>query len=102
MGTYGLFLLESLAAIAVVLAAAYLLFRYANQWPLGLPKGKGRHVELLERLPLGPKQSLAVVRFGNKVLLLGLSDGGIHLLQETGEPGSSPPAALATPGEEGE
>jgi flagellar biogenesis protein FliO len=37
-------------------------------------------VTVLERFPLGPKQSLLVVKAGQEVLLLGLGEGQVSLL----------------------
>jgi len=42
-------------------------------------------VEVVQRLPLGPKSGLAVVRVGEKVMVVSMGDGGVHPLFELDE-----------------
>jgi flagellar biosynthetic protein FliO len=44
---------------------------------------RGRRMESLERLPLGPQHTLHLVRLGDTELLLAASPGGCSLLQST-------------------
>lgn len=44
------------------------------------PSG-GRRLEILERLPLGPQQTLHLVRLGSRALLLALTPTGCALLE---------------------
>jgi flagellar biosynthesis protein FliP len=42
-------------------------------------------VEVVQRLPLGPKSGLAVVRVGERVMVVSMGDGGVHPLFEVDE-----------------
>lgn len=42
-------------------------------------------VEVVQRLPLGPKSGLAVVRVGEKVMVVSMGEGGVHPLFELEE-----------------
>ncbi len=83
--SYGLFLLQSLAAIFAILAVVYFVFRALRKYYPDLTKEKGRSVEIIERIPVGPKQSLIVVQYKNKRHLLGVTDGGISVLDSDGD-----------------
>ena len=52
-----------------------------------------RRLECLERLPLGPQQTLHLVRFGESVLLLASSPSGCALVEKL-------PAGAIQPGRE--
>jgi flagellar biogenesis protein FliO len=56
--------------------------------------GRKRRLQSLERLPLSPQHSLHLVRYGDKVLLVGLSPGSCTVL----ESGRYEPYATAVPG----
>ena len=45
------------------------------------PGRKGRRLESLERLPLGPQHSLHLVRIGRTLAVVSCSPGGCSLLQ---------------------
>ena len=50
--------------------------------PPTLPRGAaGKRLEILERLPLGPQQTLHLVRLGDKALLLAVTPAGCALLE---------------------
>lgn len=76
--------LGSLALVAAVLALAYHATRYAAGRGLGRA-GRARALELLDRLPLGRNEYLAVVRVSTRHLLLGIAAGGVTLLCELTE-----------------
>lgn len=67
----------------LVLLLIYLLGLYVRRLPLLQPKGK--RIEVLERIPLGPKQGLYLIRIDEQLVLLGVSEGGMELLKELGE-----------------
>jgi flagellar biogenesis protein FliO len=71
-----------LAALAV---AALFLARRRRAAP--------RLVQVVESASLGPKRALVVARFGDELLVLGSSEGGISLLATR----PAPPAAAADP-----
>lgn len=71
-----------MVALAVVVAAAYLLLRLLrklapNLAPVG---GKNAPFETLARFPLAPRQSLHLIRFGRRLFLLGATSAGINHL----------------------
>ena len=77
-------LIGALAAVSAVLALAWIATRcLAMRLPAARfsAAGAGR-LRLVERLPLGREEYLAVVRAGETVLLLGVSAGQITLLKE--------------------
>jgi flagellar protein FliO/FliZ len=68
--------------IAVLAVGFFLLKRYGPSAMGGGVFGRGA-LQLEAQLPLGPKRSVAVVRFLNKRLVLGVTDSHITLLTET-------------------
>ncbi|NLY40952.1 MAG: flagellar biosynthetic protein FliO [Desulfovibrionales bacterium] len=69
-----------LLVVGLILLLLYLLKRYglATRW-----QGRGTsllHVE--ERLVLGPRKQVLVVRFLNRILVLGVTDSSINLIAE--------------------
>ena len=75
-----------LLALAMVLLGSYFVTRWAGMG-LGARFGAsgGRHVRLLERVPMGRDQSLVVVQVMNRYFLLGSSPSGFSLLAELTE-----------------
>ena len=45
--------------------------------------GKGKQLELVERLPLTPTHSIHLVRFAGRTLLIGVAPGGCTLLERS-------------------
>lgn len=80
-------LLGMLLVVAAVLALAYFVTRYLGGRGMGLPSGgpRGAHMRVVDQLPLGREQRLALVRVGGRWLLLGVSPGAIQLLAELSE-----------------
>ena len=78
---------EQMLAIAIVMALlAGLLFRLRRRgmatFRIGFPRQKtARRLELMERLPLTPQQSLHMVRMGDRELLIGVSPSGCSVLE---------------------
>ena len=71
-----------LIALAVVIAAIYLLLRLARRFLPGLA-GSGRvaqPVKSLARFPIAPKQTLHLVRCGSRLFLLGATSASINHL----------------------
>ncbi|AHG87735.1 flagellar biosynthetic protein FliP [Gemmatirosa kalamazoonensis] len=67
------------AVLTLLLVALRLLKRFSPT--LGGARNR-LPMEVVQRLPLGPKQSIVVVRVGEKVLTMAVSDGGIRQLVE--------------------
>ena len=88
---------QVVAALVVVLALIVALAYGAQRLKLGRVIG-GRHLKLVETLPLGPRERLLLVEVGGERLLLGLSAGRIERLHVQAEAGAfSAALAAATP-----
>lgn len=78
-------MLGMLAAVAVILVLAWLFTRHLAGRAPGMsrffPDRDGK-LRVLERLPLGREQFLAVVRAGETYLLLGVTASRVSLLRE--------------------
>lgn len=78
-------LLGMLTAVVVILLLAWLFTRYlAGRAPgaMRFSRNRSEKLRLLERMPLGREQYLAVVRAGETYLLLGVTGSQITLLRE--------------------
>ena len=97
-----------LAALAFVLGLIALSVWALKRVGAGSLSGRSRlPVEVVQRLPLGPKAGLAVVRVGEKVLVVSMGEGGVHAVCDVDEadrlkvlsgaatPQTSSPEALA-------
>jgi len=83
MLTASLGILAALAFVLGLIAIAVWALKRMGAGGLGT-----RHrlpVELVQRLPLGPKAGLAVVRVGEKVMVVSMGEGGVHTLFEVDE-----------------
>lgn len=95
----------SLAITLGLLALALRLLKRLHG--AGTGAGAGVPLAILQRLPLGPRQGIALVRVGERVLVVSLADGGSRCLAELeGEdlaaalrgPAPAPVAPIALPG----
>lgn len=77
---YGLFILETLAALAVMGLAAWALVRFGGPRLLG-NKNIGR-MKIVERINLEPRRSLYVVEVDGQQLLIGTAEGSVRLIKE--------------------
>jgi len=74
------------AALAFVLGLGALCLWGLKRWGAGPLRARTRvPVEVVQRVPLGPKTGLAVVRVGEKVIALSVGDGGVRQLFELDE-----------------
>ncbi|HLI83833.1 MAG TPA: flagellar biosynthetic protein FliO [Bryobacteraceae bacterium] len=77
-------LFNQMAAVAAVLGSlGGLAWWLRRRGPLERPsfrRSAGRRLESLERLPLGPQQTLHLVRVGSRALLLAATPNGCALL----------------------
>ena len=100
-----------LATLALVLALLGITLKLLKKFAPGA-LGGGRHgklpMEVVQRLALGPKQGIAVVRIGSQTLAVSIGEGGVRPLMtlagaDRAEILSAPaPAALFTMPEPGE
>jgi flagellar biosynthetic protein FliO len=77
-------LIDQIAAVAAVLGAlGAMTWWLRRRGPLerpGFRKSGGKRLESLERLPLGPQQTLHLVRMGSRALLVAATPSGCALL----------------------
>lgn len=73
-----------LLLLGLLLVAFWLLKRYGPKAGLGMFKRGGLTLE--GQLALGPRKSVVLVRFLNKVLVLGVTESQINLLTQVDEP----------------
>ncbi len=80
--------LKMVGVLALVLALLLgLVFLLKKVSPLfGRRAAVGREMDLLAQYPLGPKRFLAVVRVGEQLLLLGVTEANVNLLTEIKDP----------------
>jgi flagellar biosynthetic protein FliO len=78
--SYGLFVLETLIALAVIALAGWAVVRFSGQrLSMG---GKGRRMRLIERLVLEPRRSIHLVEVDGETLLIGTSERAVELLDK--------------------
>lgn len=72
------------ASLLLVLAFIFLVVALIKRYGLAarLQGGAERMLRVEERLSLGPRKQLVVVRFLNKILVLGVTDHGINVIAE--------------------
>jgi flagellar protein FliO/FliZ len=66
--------------LALVFLVLHLLKRYGPR--AGLRVGGGNELKIISQIGLGPKKNLVVVRFLNKILVIGVTDTQINLVTE--------------------
>jgi flagellar biosynthetic protein FliO len=75
---YGIFILETLAALAVIAVAGWALVRFGGPRMLNR---KGGRLKVLERRVLEPRRSLYLIEVDGRTLLIGASDKSVDLIQ---------------------
>src|SRR5262249_28375577 len=89
-------LLQLFVALAVTLGLLALGVALLKRLP-SLTGGKTGALEVLQRLPLGPRQGIALVRVGERVLVVGMADHDVRLLTELPREEWAAAAAAAPP-----
>lgn len=75
-----------MAMLAIVLGAMGVALRVLRRYSMSSAAGKGSvKMEIIQRLTLGQRQGLAVVRIGTRVLAVSMGDGGVHQVAELTE-----------------
>ena len=97
---YGLFLLETVAALALIAVAAWALVRFSGRREL-LGR-RGTRLRPLERLSLDARRSVHLVQVDDETLLLGVSEHGVTLLKALTPQASDVAAAKESAKEQGE
>ena len=93
-GGYGVALLQSLFALAAVCVLAWVVLRWAAKRGQGF--GVSSRVKVLERAALDARRSLYLVEVGERVLLVGVGDGGAPALITEIDPATLPEAPAPT------
>ncbi|MGQ9512502.1 MAG: flagellar biosynthetic protein FliO [Thermodesulfitimonas sp.] len=65
----------------IILVLIYLVLRYGLSHRL-LPVRSGRHIRIMEQVPLGPKTIISLVKVGERCYLLGHGEGTVTVLRE--------------------
>ena len=80
----GLASVKVAAALLLILGLIFLAMALVKRFGLAARlQGRGPGtLRVEERVPLGPRKQLVVVRFLNKLLVLGVTDAGINLIAE--------------------
>lgn len=89
-GGYGVALLQTLFALAAVCVLAWAFLRLSARRGFGTGSGRAR---VLERLPLDGRRALYLVEIGERILLVGVGDGGAPSLIAELDPSELPPAS---------
>jgi flagellar biogenesis protein FliO len=75
-----------MAMLALVLGAMGVVLRVLRRYAVTNASAKGRvKMEVIQRLSLGQRQGIAVVRIGARVLAVSMGDGGINQIAELSE-----------------
>ena len=73
-------------ALAVVLGAMGVALKFLRRYAMGgSVAGSTVKMEVIQRLTLGQRQGLAVVRIGSRVIAVSMGDGGVHAVAELDE-----------------
>lgn len=82
-----------LAVIGLAIALGYAAKRMGARRLLG---GRGRNLELLETIQIGPRRSLALVRLGGQWLVVGMGEKELSHIATLPAPAEQAPSAFAT------
>ncbi len=78
--------LTIMAMLALVLGAMGIALRVLRRYAIGGASTNGSvKMEIVQRLTLSQRQGIAVVRVGQRVLLVSIGDGGVHPIAELDE-----------------
>jgi flagellar biosynthesis protein FliP len=93
-----------LLALVAILALVALIGRAVRRFGMGGPRDRASApLDVLQRTALGPRQGVALLRVGSRVMLVSVGDGGVHRLMQVEEDdaanmlataGFAPPATL--------
>jgi flagellar biosynthetic protein FliO len=79
---YGWILLRMIAVLGAVCALAYVSLRWGLKRYTNLQPGAKGQMEVVDRLGIGPRRSVMVIRTGGQYWLLGSSEVGLSMLGE--------------------
>ncbi len=74
---------KMLLALAAIVFAAIVFYRYMGKWRLNLgPKGRGYGLQKVETVNLGYRKFVSVIEIKNRVLVIGVGEKEMALLTE--------------------
>ncbi len=74
---------KMLLALAAMVFAAIVFYRYMGKWRLNLgPKGRGYGLQKVETVNLGYRKFVSVIEIKNRVLVIGVGEKEMALLTE--------------------
>jgi len=79
---YGLFILETVAGLALMAIGAWAFVRLVGPWMRGTAARRRGRMRIVERLALDQKRAVCIVEVDGVELLVGTSEGGMALLKE--------------------
>lgn len=83
--------------LALVLGIMGIALKVLRRYTMGAASSKGTmQMEVVQRLSLGQRQGIAVVRIGTRLLAVSMGDGGIHPIAEL-NPSDLPATPAAEP-----
>jgi flagellar biogenesis protein FliO len=89
--------LTVMLALAVVLAAMGVALKFLRRYTMGGSlAGSAVKMEVVQRLTLGQRQGLAVVRVGSRIFAVSMGDGGVHAVAELDESDLAAPESPTT------
>ena len=80
---YGIFILETLVALAVIALAAWGAVRIARA-RMGARGGEKGRLKIIERLPLEPRRAVYLIEADGRTMLIGSSEGSLRLIEDLG------------------
>jgi flagellar biosynthetic protein FliO len=80
--SYGSLLLQTVLALILVCALAYVVLKYGLKWLMRGRIRSARLIDVVERVPLEGRRTLYVVRVGGQIYLVGATDASISLIAE--------------------
>jgi flagellar biosynthetic protein FliO len=91
---YGLFILQTVAGLALLAVGAWAFVRLVGPWMHGAAGRRRGRMRVVERLALDQRRAVCIVEVDGVELLVGTGDGGMTLLKELPRraPESGPPA----------
>lgn len=75
-----------LLALVAILALVAVVGRAVRRFGMGGPRDRATApLDVLQRTALGPRQGVALIRVGSRVMLVSVGDGGVHRLMQVEE-----------------
>ncbi|MDD5305773.1 MAG: flagellar biosynthetic protein FliO [Deltaproteobacteria bacterium] len=79
---YGLFIVQTVAGLALLAVGAWAFVRLVGPWMRGTTARRHGRMRIVERLALDQRRAICIVEVDGAELLVGTGDGGTTLLKE--------------------